>query len=163
MSSSVDRRDEVPEGIPTTLDWVVMCADMATVHAAQRYACIVELWDDAIADARRREEPVAFVERSVRLEVAAALRITEHAAGRLMGVGHALLRRYPQVWEAMSRADITDTHATIIVDGLDQLDDVTAGLVSEVLSLAQELPTGPFRRAMKWIDFDVEAPPQAPD
>ncbi|MEW2012548.1 MULTISPECIES: HNH endonuclease signature motif containing protein [Microbacterium] len=158
MSSSADRRDEVPEGIPTTLDWVVLSADMATIHAAQRYACIVELWDDAIADARRREEPVAFVERSVRLEVAAALRITEHAAGRLMGVGHSLMRRYPQVWEAMSRADITDTHATIIVDGLDQLDDVTAGLVAEVLSLAEELPTGPFRRAMKRIvDREQEA------
>ncbi|MFI8633228.1 hypothetical protein ACIGEP_11585 [Microbacterium sp. NPDC077663] len=89
MSRSPSARDEVPEGIPTALDWVVMCADMATVHAAQRYACIVELWDDAIADARRREEPVAFVERSVRLEVASALRITEHAAGRLMGVGRS--------------------------------------------------------------------------
>ncbi|HCJ48600.1 MAG TPA: HNH endonuclease [Microbacterium sp.] len=131
---------------------------MATIHAAQRYACIVELWDDAIADARRRDETTAFVERSVRLEVAAALRITEHAAGRLMGIGHALVRRYPQVWEAMSHADITETHATIIVDGLDQLDDVTAGLVSEVLSLAEELPTGPFRRAMtRVVDRKQEA------
>ncbi|MCM3695516.1 HNH endonuclease signature motif containing protein [Microbacterium oleivorans] len=158
MSSSPDARDEVPEGIPTALDWVVMCADMATVHAAQRYACIVELWDDAIADARRREEPVAFVERSVRLEVAAALRITEHAAGRLMGVGHALMRRYPQVWEAMSRAVITETHATIIVDGLDQVENVTAGLIHEVLSLAEEQSTGPFRRAVKRIvDREQEA------
>ncbi|MCM3695134.1 HNH endonuclease signature motif containing protein [Microbacterium oleivorans] len=158
MSSSPDARDEVPEGIPTALDWVVMCADMATVHAAQRYACIVELWDDAIADARRREEPVAFVERSVRLEVAAALRITEHAAGRLMGIGHALVRRYPQVWEAMSRAVITEAHATIIVDGLDQLENVTAGLIHEVLSLAEEQSTGPFRRAVKRIiDREQEA------
>ncbi|WP_091355646.1 hypothetical protein [Microbacterium sp. LKL04] len=48
MSSSAPFIDEVPEGIPTTLDWVVMGADMATIHAAQRYRCIVELWDDAI-------------------------------------------------------------------------------------------------------------------
>ncbi|MFI8633952.1 DUF222 domain-containing protein [Microbacterium sp. NPDC077663] len=158
MSDPMPLPDQVPDGIPSTLDWVVMCADMATVHAAQRYACIIELWDDAIADARRREEPVAFVERSVRLEVASALRITEHAAGRLMGVGHALMRRYPQVWEAMSRAVITETHATIIVDGFDQLDDVTSGLVFEALSLAEELSTGPFRRAMKRIvDREQEA------
>ncbi len=66
MSSPPPFVDEVPEGIPTTLDRVVMSAD-------------------------------------VRLEVASALRITEHAAGRLMGIGRALVHRYPRVWETMSR------------------------------------------------------------
>ena len=149
---------EVPAGIPSTLDWVVMCADMATVHAAQRYRCVVELWDDAVADAERREEPTLLVERSVRLEVAAALRITEHAAGRLMGIGRALVRRYPAVLDTMSRAGITDTHAQLIVDGLDQLDTVTGDLLSEVLAAAEELSTGPFRRALRRIlDREREA------
>ncbi|CAL4858927.1 DUF222 domain-containing protein [Microbacterium sp. MM2322] len=158
MSSSAAHLDEVPEGIPTTLDWVVMSADMATVHAAQRYRCIVELWDDAIRAANRDEGASVLVERSVRLEVASALRITEHAAGRLMGIGRALVYRYPQVWEAMSRAAITDTHATTIVDGLDELEIVRDDLVGEVLTLAEEMPTGPFRRAVKRIvDREREA------
>ncbi len=69
MSSPSPYVDEVPEGIPTTLDWVVLSADMATIHAAQRYACIVELWDDAIRAATRDEGASVLVERSVRLEV----------------------------------------------------------------------------------------------
>ncbi|WP_413354826.1 DUF222 domain-containing protein [Microbacterium sp. 1P06AB] len=158
MSSPSPYLEEVPEGIPTTLDWVVMCADMATVHAAQRYASIVELWDDAIRAATRDEGASVLVERSVRLEVASALRITEHAAGRLMGVGRALVKRHPAVWEAMSRAGITETHATIIVDGLDELDVARDELIGEVLTLAEEMPTGPFRRAVKRIvDREREA------
>lgn len=158
MSSPSPYLDEVPDGVPTTLDWVVLSADMATIHAAQRYACIVELWDDAIRAATRDEGASVLVERSVRLEVASALRISEHAAGRLMGVGRALVKRYPAVWEAMSHADITDTHATIIVDGLDELDVVRDDLVGEVLALAEEMPTGPFRRTVKRIvDREREA------
>ncbi|WP_405371799.1 MULTISPECIES: DUF222 domain-containing protein [unclassified Microbacterium] len=149
---------EVPADIPTTLDWVVMCADMATVHAAQRYRCIVELWDDAIAEAHRRGDTAVLVERSVRLEVASALRITEHAAGRLMGVGRALVYRYPAVLASMGEASITETHATIIVDGLDDLDQVRDELVAEVLALSEEMSTGTFRRAMKRIvDREREA------
>ncbi|WP_363456915.1 HNH endonuclease signature motif containing protein [Microbacterium sp. LMI1x-1-1.1] len=158
MSSPSPYVDEVPEGIPTTLDWVVLSADMATIHAAQRYASIVELWDDAIRAATRDEGASVLVERSVRLEVASALRISEHAAGRLMGVGRALVKRYPAVWESMSHADITDTHATIIVDGLDELEIIRDELVREVLALAEEMPTGPFRRAVKRIvDREREA------
>ncbi|WP_255209203.1 HNH endonuclease signature motif containing protein [Microbacterium oleivorans] len=158
MSSPSPYIDEVPEGIPTTLDWVVMSADMATIHAAQRYRCIVELWDDAIKAANRDDGASVLVERSVRLEVASALRITEHAAGRLMGVGRALVYRYPRVWEAMSHADITDTQATIIVDGLDELEIVRDELVGEVLDRAEHMPTGPFRRALKRIvDREREA------
>ncbi|AZS44524.1 hypothetical protein BWL13_02115 [Microbacterium oleivorans] len=135
-----------------------MCADMATIHAAQRYRCIVELWDDAIKAATRDEGTAVLVERSVRLEVASALRITEHAASRLMGIGRALVYRYPQVWESMSHADITETHATIIVEGLDELEDVRDELVAEVLTLAEQMPTGPFRRALRRIvDREREA------
>ena len=158
MSSPSPFVEEVPEGIPTTLDWVVMSADMATIHAAQRYRCIVDLWDDAIRAANRDEGASVLVERSVRLEVASALRITEHAAGRLMGIGRALVYRYPRVWEAMSRARITDTHATILVDGLDELEIVRDELVSEVLERAEQMPTGPFRRTVKRIvDREREA------
>ncbi|MFL0564941.1 DUF222 domain-containing protein [Microbacterium sp. 179-I 1D1 NHS] len=158
MSSPSPYLDEVPDGVPTTLDWVVLSADMATIHAAQRYASIVELWDDAIRAATRDEGASVLAERSVRLEVASALRITEHAAGRLMGVGRALVNRYPAVWASMSHADITDTHATIIVDGLDELDVARDELIGEVLSLAEEMPTGPFRRAVKRIvDREREA------
>jgi hypothetical protein len=149
---------EVPADVPSTLDWVVMCANMATVHAAQRYRCVVELWDDAIADMHRRDRDAVLVERSMRLEVAAALRITEHAAGRMMGVGRALVDRYPAVLESMSHADITDTHATIIVDGLDQLEVVRDELVAEVLAAAEEMATGPFRRYVRRVvDREQEA------
>ncbi|CAL4858553.1 DUF222 domain-containing protein [Microbacterium sp. MM2322] len=149
---------EVPPDVPSTLDWVVMCADMATVHAAQRYRCIVALWDDAIAEEHRNDRDAVLVERSVRLEVAGALRITEHAAGRLMGLGRALVYRYPTVLDSMSRAAITDTHATIIVDGLDQLESVREDLVAEVLAAAEEMATGPFRRHVRRIvDREREA------
>jgi hypothetical protein len=149
---------QVPPDVPSTLDWVVMCADMATVHAAQRYRCIVELWDDAVAEEHRNDRDAVLVERSVRLEVASALRITEHAAGRLMGLGRALVYRYPTVLDSMSHAGITDTHATIIVDGLNEFEVVRDVLVGEVLTLAEEMPTGPFRRAVKRIvDREREA------
>ncbi|WP_405374870.1 MULTISPECIES: DUF222 domain-containing protein [unclassified Microbacterium] len=149
---------EVPIDVPSTLDWVVMCANMATVHAAQRYRCIVDLWDDAIAEEHRHDRDALLVERSVRLEVATALRITEHAAGRMMGLGRALVYRYPTVLDSMSHADITETHATIIVDGLDQLDVVRDELVADVLAVAEEMATGPFRRHVRRIvDREREA------
>jgi hypothetical protein len=148
----------MPADVPSTLDWVVMCASMATVHAAQRYRCVVELWDDAIADMHRRDRDAVLVERSVRLEIAAALRITEHVAGRMMGVGRALVYRYATVLDSMSHADITDTHATIIVDGLDQLEVVRDELVAEVLAAAEEMATGPFRRYVRRVvDREREA------
>ena len=61
---------------PDTLAHLIEIADMVTMQAAQRLIGVNVLRREALADAARRGRVLAdVVERSVRLEVAAALRI----------------------------------------------------------------------------------------
>ncbi|GAA3634318.1 HNH endonuclease signature motif containing protein [Microbacterium awajiense] len=86
--------------------------------------------------------------RSLRLEIAAALRITEYAADRLLDLADALTSRYPAVLEALGRANITQTHAEAFVDLMREVEpDLQDQLAAEGLALAEELPVGSFRRA----------------
>lgn len=91
-----------------------------------------------------------MVERSVRLELAAGLRITEHAAGTLLGNAEALVHRYPAVLEALGRAGITERHTEILIDLLDTAEpDLRDRLLPRALDLAEELAVGAFRRALR--------------
>ncbi len=88
--------------------------------------------------------------RSLRLEIAAALRITEYAADRLLDLADALTGRYPAVLEALGRANITQTHAEAFVDLMREVEpDLREQLAGEGLRLAEELPVGTFRRSFR--------------
>ncbi|KAF2415411.1 hypothetical protein B2K11_20300, partial [Microbacterium sp. B35-30] len=71
--------------LPDELDLVIEAADMMTVLAAQRLVRIDAMRREALREATRNGRVLTEVmERGVRLELAAALRITEHAAGDLL-------------------------------------------------------------------------------
>jgi hypothetical protein len=155
--------DEVVGWVPAQPDAVELVLEVATmeaVFAAQRLARIDQLRLEALDDVTRygggaRE----LIERSVRLELAAALRITENQAGMLMYRAEALVHRYPTVWNSLAHAGMTERHATIIVDELAPLEpEVAARLVEKVRDLAETLAIGPFRRALRRL-IDKELAP----
>lgn len=145
--------------VPDAVDLVLEAATMVSVFAAQRLARI---------EAMRREEVALIVgggsgtvevaERSIRLELAASLRITEHAAGRLMMQAEALINRYPRTWDALSGGRITERHAEIFVDLVDQVaPELRAEVVDRALLLAEAEPVGTFRRELRELIGRVEA------
>jgi hypothetical protein len=155
-------RDDVPwddvawgEGVvppvPDDVDLVTEVAGMMAVFAAQRFVRVDVLRRNALADAARYCGGVAeIVERSVRLEVAAALRISEHTAGTLLATAEALVHRYPAALEALGRAAITEQHAQILVTLLDAASPaVRERLAGRAVTLAQQTPTGAFRRGLR--------------
>lgn len=152
---TVEGMDELSEtwipDPPDAVSLVVEVADMESVFAAQRFLRINRLREEALDDVGRygggaRE----VIERSVRLELAAALRITENAAGAMLGYAEALVHRYPTALDSLGHASITERHAQILVDGLDSVPaDVAEELVAPALELAESLPVGAFRRSLQ--------------
>ena len=62
-----------------------------------------------LVDAERHGRMLSdVIERSVRLELAAAMRITEYAAGEMIALADALVRRYPSVLDSLSHARMTE-------------------------------------------------------
>ena len=145
---------------PDAVALVMEVADLEAVFAAQRLARIDHLRREALDDVTRygggsRE----LIERSVRLELATALRITESQAGMLLYRAEVLVHDFPSVWDSLAHARMTERHATIIVDELAPLDREVAGrLVENVRELAESLAVGPFRRALRRL-IDRELAP----
>lgn len=137
--------------VPDDVDLVTEVADMITVFTAQRMQRIDALRRNALADARRHGAGAdAVIERSVRLELAAALRITEHAAADLMVRAEALVHRFPAVLDSLSRARMTERHSEILVDALTVLEPAVCDrLVPPAVALAEDLAIGPFRRTLR--------------
>src|SRR3546814_8522423 len=95
---------------------------MAT-FAAQRLVRIDAMRREALRDAERDGHSLTeIIDRSTRLELAAALRITEYRAGKLLRRAEAHVNRYPRVLTSLERADITEQHADILADALDGLE-----------------------------------------
>jgi hypothetical protein len=136
---------------PDPLDVVVDLAGMMATVAAERLQRIDELRLAHLADAEVAGRVLTdVVMRGLRLELAAAMRITEYAAGNLIALAEALVQRYPEVMTAFSDARITERHAEILVDGLDELEpDLRGDLVGEALTLAESQPVGEFRRSLR--------------
>ncbi|KAA9108506.1 DUF222 domain-containing protein [Microbacterium rhizomatis] len=124
---------------------------MEAVFAAQRLMRVEAMHREMLDAAGERPfGSTEIVERSIRLELAAAMRITEYAAGMMLGYAKALVHRYPTALDSLAGARITLKHAEVLVDGLDQLTpDESAPLVAEVLRLAEAEPVGTFRRALR--------------
>ena len=106
---------------PDPVDVVVDLAGMMARVAAERLLRIDQLRLAYLADAEVAGRVLTdVVLRGLRLELAAAMRITEYAAGNLIALAEALVQRYPEVMTALSDARITERHAEILVDGLDE-------------------------------------------
>jgi len=136
---------------PDPLDVVVDLAGMMATVAAERLQRIDELRQAHLADAEVAGRVLTdVVMRGLRLELAAAMRITEYAAGNLIALAEALVQRYPEVMTAFSDARITERHAEMLVDGLDELEPGLQGdLLGEALALAESQPVGEFRRSLR--------------
>lgn len=134
-------------------DPVAQVTDVATLlalHTAEQYTCVAEARRDAMRAAPVRACTDEMVDRSLRLELAAALRITEYAAGDLMVRATALVERYPGALEALRCARITDQHARFLIDVLDEAEPtVRSRLTDRAIELAEELPAGAFRRRLR--------------
>ncbi|KRB39176.1 hypothetical protein ASD93_02120 [Microbacterium sp. Root180] len=124
---------------------------MMSVFAAERFDRIERLRSNAVENAGRYGRGAAeVVERSVRLELAAALGMTESAAGMLMAQAEALVRRFPDALASLGSARMTERHAQVLVELLDAARvEVRERLSARAVALAEELPVGSFRRALR--------------
>ena len=137
---------EPPDGV----DLVTEVADLMSIYAAERLVRIADLLDDRLVAARiAGHASREIIERSVRLELAAAMRVTEYAAGQLLGLADAVTHRYRAVLSSLSRASITEGHAHHLVDVVDALEREHREIVLEQgLALAEVEPVGAFRRSL---------------
>ncbi|TQJ31711.1 HNH endonuclease signature motif containing protein [Microbacterium sp. SLBN-146] len=143
---------------PDTIDRVLEVSDAIGALSAQRLIGVAMVLAEARDRDRRSEIPAAsneIIERSVRLELASALRITEYAAGEMIALSTSVVGRYPAILRALSSAEATEAHARILVDRLNTIaPEHRKFLLDRGLELARELPVGSFRRR---LDRLVEA------
>lgn len=134
-----------------TLDRVVEVANLMASFAAERLVRVDTMRRNALADAGRFGTAAPeIVERSVRLELAAALRVTESAAGVLMAQGEALVHRYPTVLQSLSQARITERHSDILIESVDAIEpELRETVLPRALQLAESQPVGAFRRSLR--------------
>lgn len=138
------------------VDRVIEVADLMAVLAAERLLAVAGVHRDARERSPRMTTEI--LDRSVRLELASALQITEHAAGDLLALSDAVVHRYPVVYDVLHRAEMSERHARILVAGVDTVDPADREVVlKEGLALATELPVGSFQRAMKALVDRVRA------
>ena len=145
--------------VPDVVDLVLETAAMEAMYAAQRLMRVDAMRRDLLLEALGRGSGVTeIVERSIRLELAAAMRITEYAAGRMIVHAEALVRRYPEALDSLHGARITPKHAEILVDEVDQLPlDLREQVVARAVELAEAEPVGVFRRALRTLVATVQA------
>jgi hypothetical protein len=138
---------------PDEVDRVVEVADMMTVFAAERLVRVDQMRREALAAATRNGRVLTdVVERGIRLELATALRITEHAAGTLLTFAEATLHSFPSVLRSMERARITEDHARVLVTALSEIEpDFRAIVLEKGLELAESEPLGTFRRKLRTL------------
>ncbi len=145
--------------IPDSVDLVVEAAAMESVFAAQRLQRVHAMRRELLEDAVGRGAGVTeIVERSIRLELAAAMRVTEYAAGRMIAHAEALVHRYPEALDSLGGARMTARHAEILVDLVDQIPaELRAGVAARAVELAESEPVGTFRRALRALVETAQA------
>jgi hypothetical protein len=148
---------EIP--VPDALDLVVEVGAMMAIHSAQLFerVDIMRRWavDDAV---RHGHQLSGVIERSLRLELASALGMTEASADRLISRAEALVHRYPQVLDSLAGARMTSRRAEMLVDGLDMVEPELRGqMLVEGLALAEMLPDGTFRRRLQHLIDTIRA------
>lgn len=150
---------ELPPDIPDSLDLVCEIEGMLASFAAQRAIRVHVLRGEMQADARREGRVTSeIVERGIRLEIAAATRMSEASAGRLIAFADAMIERYPAVLHALERARMTERHAETLVGALDLAEpEFRDRLLAEGMQLAESLSFGDFRRALRTLVETVRA------
>lgn len=131
---------------------VIELAATASTLAALQLSWVAALRDDAVAAAggRRGRVNLEIVDRSLRLELAAALRITEHRVGTMLALAERLVHRYPVVLRSLHGADITVEHAEILTAAIDAIEpEHRDAVLNRGLAMAEVEPVGTFRRALK--------------
>jgi hypothetical protein len=137
--------------MPDSLDLVVDLEGMLAVVAAERLHRVDELRQSHLDAAHREGRTLTeVVMRGLRLELAAAMRVTEYAAARLLALAEALVQRYPAVLSALGRAEISERHAELLADAMDFLDpELREPVLVEALECAKVESTGAFRRKLR--------------
>lgn len=149
--------DGIP--VPDVVDLVLEAATMESVFAAQRLMRIDAMRRELLTEAEGRGPGVTdIVERSIRLELAAAMRVTEYAAGRMIVLAEGLVHRYPAALDSLSAGRVTIKHAEILVDAVDQLPPELQGEVAaRAVELAESEPVGTFRRSLRALVETAQA------
>lgn len=145
---------------PDTLDRVIETTAQLAAVTAERLRCVAQLHREAV---RASEEGGAvsreLVERSLRLELSAALRITERAADALLSRADALVNRHPNALQALACGTITERHADLFTDAMDELQpEQRADIEDLALKRAEELATGAYRRWLQRLVDTINAP-----
>ncbi len=145
--------------MPDAVDLVLEAATMEAVFVAQRLMRVDAMRREQLTEADGRGAGVTdVVERSIRLELAAAMRITEYAAGRMIVHAEALVHRYPAALDSLSGGRMTPKHAEILIDAVDQVPpDLRAEIATHAVGLAESEPVGTFRRALRALIERAEA------
>ncbi|MFL2000626.1 HNH endonuclease signature motif containing protein [Microbacterium sp. A1-JK] len=141
------------------LDAVADVSTLMSVFAAQRFERVEGLRREAMAEAAVfRGKTTEIVMRSLRLELATVLQVTEHIAERMLATSDGLMNRYPAMLDALSHARTTERHADVFVELVDQ---VEPELRDQVVPLAVDLATthalGSFRRLLRKLVDTVRA------
>lgn len=148
-----DARESWAPPLPDAVDLVVETQSMMSILTAQQYVRVDAMRCEALADAAAHGCPLTdVIERSIRLELAAALGITEAAADVLLSRADALVNRYPSVLDSLGGARMTSRHATLLVDAMDVVEPaLREGLLAAAVALAESQPVGTFRRRLRTL------------
>ncbi|WP_344097314.1 HNH endonuclease signature motif containing protein [Microbacterium deminutum] len=151
--------DTLMAPVPDAVDRIVEAETMMSVFAAQRFEWIEQMRRDALQDAQQHgPQLTGLIERSIRLELAAALAITESAAGRLIAHADALVNRYPAALTSLNGARMTERHAVELATALDAVvPDFRDQLIAPALALAEHEPLGTFRRKLRALIESVRS------
>lgn len=144
---------------PDPLDHVQEISTLMGSFLAERAGWIAAMRRDAFAEASGFGEAApAVIERSLRLELATALRVTEYTAGELLRRSVAMCDRHPEVLDALRTSRITERHADLLVDALEEIEpELCARLLDEGLALAERQPVGTFRRSLAELSGALRA------
>ncbi len=145
--------------IPDAVDLVRESDDLLAIFAAERFRRVDAFHVEAVAAAKRRGEVYdQITERGIRLELAAAMRTTENTAAMLLWRAELLVRRYWPVLDSLHGARMSERHATELVDAVERVPESRRESVAETaLGLAERLPLGKFRRALRALIDDARA------
>ena len=146
----------VPEPLNEILEMHVMLSVIDSRRVQQIDLLRRDAYARAAADGLVNRD---LVDRSVRLELAAAMGVTEYAAGMLMARGEALLHRYPAAFSSLEAGRMSVQHSEILVTLLDGADPaVRDALIDPAVTLAETEPVGVFRRKLRALIEQVQQP-----
>jgi hypothetical protein len=145
--------------IPDAVDLVVEAASMMAVFASERFERIHAMHREALERAERHGLALTdVVERGIRLELAAALRITERAAADLIARADALVMTFPTMLDALRTGDTTERHVEIFADAMAAVEpEFREDVVPRAVALARIEGVGTFRRSLARLIETVRA------